>query len=95
VTSWLVTGKSLNLFTVYLLTFLLVIYLHNVRLRSPDQQHGENHVIFDQIRYNAHVILFNIRLCSSTVLETLLFHGNVLLEDSNALCFTNTDNIYI
>jgi hypothetical protein len=78
---------------VYLLTFLLVIYLHNVRLRSPDQQHGENHLIIYQIRYNTHVILFNIRLCSSTVLDTFVPRKcSTTVEDINAMCFTYTDN---
>jgi hypothetical protein len=75
---------------VYLLTFLLVIYLHNVRLRSPDQQHGENHLIIDQKFGNTHVILFNIRLCTS-----LLEDINVCADNRiyfSIKCFLNGNN---
>ncbi len=84
------SSRIMNYQRWYLRTFLLVISLHNVRLRSPDQQHGENHLIIDQIRYNTHVILFNIRLCAS-----LLEDINVCADNRiyfSIKCFLNGNN---
>jgi len=84
------SNRIMNYQRWYLRTFLLVISLHNVRLRSPDQQHGENHLIIDQIRYNTHVILFTIRLYTS-----LLEDINVCADNRiyfSIKCFLNGNN---
>ncbi len=91
---WKIDGKATELWITNddICLLFCLLFLH-ITWGYALLTNNMGRIIYSLIKFGiTHMLSCSISVYALQQYYTLLFHRNVLLEDSNALCFKNTDN---